>query len=355
TRSTSAAETGRRARVSMKRARTRGYAANGATVSFPWGHSPCSPRTRHDASRGAIVRRPASISIHIFQFNFWRGGPRMKPFRSLLCLRSLGLVGVAGASAALAAFAGCSDSSSASPSYPPNDAAVPGPDVTTGGEDGGTPEVDSGETTDDGGATGDAAVGVQQGVTETILFSDTDAGAKTDPNLVNPWGLAFNPSGIAWVANNHTGTATLYSPTAAVPLVVTVPGPDGGAGGTPTGQVFNAVATNFMGDKFLFATEDGTIAGWQTGTAAMIRANASGRDAIYKGLAIAPSNPPVLLAADFHNAHVDVFDANYAPVAGDGGAAWTDPSVPAGFAPFNIATLGDRVYIAYAKQDAQAE
>ncbi len=32
--------------------------------------------------------------------------------------------------------------------------------------------------------------------------------------------------------------------------------------------------------------------------------------------------------------------------------AFTDPVVPAGYAPFNIQNLGGRLYVTYAKQDA---
>src|SRR5262245_25612668 len=36
---------------------------------------------------------------------------------------------------------------------------------------------------------------------------------RTDPNLVNPWGLVINPTAkIFWVADNGTGVATLYRP-----------------------------------------------------------------------------------------------------------------------------------------------
>src|SRR3954453_8344307 len=80
--------------------------------------------------------------------------------------------------------------------------------------------------------------------TQTNLVSDQPGvAAHTDPNLVNPWGVAFGPNSPFWVANNKTGTATLYdgngvpAPTA-TPLVVHIPAP-GGGNGSPTGQVNN--------------------------------------------------------------------------------------------------------------------
>ena len=45
----------------------------------------------------------------------------------------------------------------------------------------------------------------------TNLVSDIPGAAKrTDANLVNPWGIAVGSSGTIWVANNGTGTSTLY-------------------------------------------------------------------------------------------------------------------------------------------------
>lgn len=295
--------------------------------------------------------------------------------------KSVGACGAVGAAAVAIAFYGCSSSSS--PATPVSDDG--GPDSsTTGGDDGGTPTPvpDSGTTTpkpDGGGDAGSSLI--LQKVAETKLIADTpDAGAaKVDPNLLNAWGLAFNPSGTAWVSDNHAGVATLYSTAGGGtinPLVVTIPlpGPDGGLfpaadsgldPSAPTGQIFNASAAvpdagttgDFLGDLFILSAEDGTISGWQKadGTQAVLRVDMSGANASFKGLQIVPATPPVLLAADFHNGAIDAFDTNYAPIAADAGAgAWHDPSIPAGYAPFNIYATGTSVYVAYAKQDAQA-
>jgi uncharacterized protein (TIGR03118 family) len=221
----------------------------------------------------------------------------------------------------------------------------------------------------DGGDSGAADSGdagpISQKVAQTNLFADTaDGGAPhVDPNLVNPWGLAFNPSGIAWVSANGPGLATLYMPAspAPVPKTVTIPPPSGGgATGTPSGQVFNAGAASgdFMNDLFIFSTEDGTVVGWnntadpfdEAGTAiGTIQYDNSAAGAVYKGLAINPTTPPTLLLADFHNGRIDMLDHTYAVVTGDGGSAWKDPSVPTGFAPFNIFVSGNKVYVSYAK------
>ena len=137
-------------------------------------------------------------------------------------------------------------------------------------------------------------------------------------------------------------------------LVVTIPTP-GDAGGTsaPTGMVFNP-SSDFKGDKFIMVTEEGTVAGWQDGTTAVIRVDASASEAIYKGAAlVTQANVATLAAANFHNGTVDIYDKTYQPVAST--TAFTDTTIPAGFAPFNVVSIGNDVYVTYAKQDADKE
>lgn len=188
--------------------------------------------------------------------------------------------------------------------------------------------------------------------------------AHVDAKLLNPWGLAFNPGGFAWVADNHAGVATVYDLTGAplsagsppAPLVVTIPSPAGGAPpSAPSGQVLNDVATDFKGDSFIFDTEDGTVSGWQTacGATATLRADESSGGALYKGIAIAGApGSRTLLAANFGAGRVDVFDSSYALVPG---AHFVDPTIPAEYAPFNVATLDGDVYVAYAKQNGDGD
>ncbi len=200
--------------------------------------------------------------------------------------------------------------------------------------------------------------------TRTNLVSDkagfTDsagAAAVTDPNLKNPWGMSFSPTSPFWISDNGTGVATLYDGTGAIkPLVVNIPTPTAATGGAVTGQVFNpttdfAVTTGAPA-RFIFATEDGTIAAWASGTSAVLKANNSGAGAIYKGLALGTnSTGNFLFAANFNAGTIDVFDKNFAKANPSG--SFTDPNVPAGYAPFNIQNIGGSLYVTYAKQDAQ--
>ena len=182
----------------------------------------------------------------------------------------------------------------------------------------------------------------------------------TDPNLVNPWGLSETASSPFWVSDHDTGKSTLYNGSGAITaLVVTIPPGSGTHGlGTPTGQVTgNGVnwilpAPNNKVASFIFATEDGTIAAWNgsvvANTAVTVVDN-SGAGAVYKGLASANTPTPLLYAPNFNSGKVDVFDGSFNPTTVSGG--FTDPNLPAGFAPFNIANLGGKLYVTYAKQD----
>jgi uncharacterized protein (TIGR03118 family) len=191
--------------------------------------------------------------------------------------------------------------------------------------------------------------------TEAKLVADaTDQGATVvDANLVNPWGLAFSPNGILWASNNQTGTSTLYDAAGAkLALVVAVPSSGGAAAGAPTGIVFNPTPDFAIagGGKalFIFSGEDGTITAWNqaTGTNAQIVADRSADGAVYKGLALAADGGAnFLYATDFKNNAVDVFDASFNYVK-----SFTDPAIPAGFAPFGIQAIGDKLYVTFAKQ-----
>jgi len=185
-----------------------------------------------------------------------------------------------------------------------------------------------------------------------------------DPNLVNAWGIAFNPQGFVWVANAGTSTSTLYDGSG-VPQSLVVAIPDGAAGeAEPTGIVFNAspsfqVTQNGLtgASAFIFAGEAGTISGWSPTVNlnnAVLVVDRSAAGAIYKGLAHATQGgADFLYATDFHNGAVDVFDANFAPVTTPG--AFIDPNLPAGYAPFGIQAIGNLIYVSYAMQDAAAE
>jgi uncharacterized protein (TIGR03118 family) len=104
---------------------------------------------------------------------------------------------------------------------------------------------------------------------------------------------------------------------------------------------------------FPVASEDGKIRGWPgSGPAQETAAQSSASGAIYKGLAIAvTTGGPRLYATDFHNGRVDVWDGSWNLVTS---ATFTDPDLPAGYAPFGIQRIGATIFVTYAKQDADA-
>lgn len=193
--------------------------------------------------------------------------------------------------------------------------------------------------------------------TKTDLVADTAiAGTITDPNLVNPWGMSYSPSGPFWVSDNATGLVTVYNGAGSIQsLVVTIPGAGGAAGGSVTGQVYNSTTDFVMlglgPSKFLFVTEDGVLSSWYAGTSAVLQNDQSSTGAIYKGLAIGSNGSAnFLYATNFHSGQIDVFDTSFALVN-----SFTDPSIPTGYAPFGIQTINGKLYVTYALQDGAKE
>jgi uncharacterized protein (TIGR03118 family) len=161
-----------------------------------------------------------------------------------------------------------------------------------------------------------------QKATPTNLTSDIpNVGTFNDTNLVNPWGLVASPSGPWWVSDNGTGLSTLYDGTGSPKsLVVAIPQWDGTPGGNPTGNVFNSTSDFQLSAgnpaTFMFATEDGTIQGWNHNvnpTTSVIEVN-NFPGSVYKGIALASAGGAnYLYAANFRAGTVDVFDKSFAP------------------------------------------
>jgi uncharacterized protein (TIGR03118 family) len=253
-------------------------------------------------------------------------------------------------------------------------------------------------------------------VLQTNLVSDLpNVALLQDPHLVNPWGISESSGSPFWISDNNAGVSTLYSvpganstPISINGLVVSIPTPGDpfGASGTPTGTVFNIdggttggfQVSGFSNPKppatsgpisraavFLFATEDGTIVGWnpavnpqgfdptKAGTYAIVAVDNSGNNftepdplkqtgAVYKGLAIAqgpsgaifasdPNSTFVLYATNFRSGQVEVYDTQFSRVKLPT-TAFADPDLPKDYAPFNVQVLNGQVYVTYAKQNA---
>jgi uncharacterized protein (TIGR03118 family) len=197
-------------------------------------------------------------------------------------------------------------------------------------------------------------------VQENLVSDQPGVAQLMDPELVNAWGMSRSATSPVWVSDNGADVATVYNgavtpgtPAAKV-LSVSIPG------GAPTGQVFNDAAASgaFLlpgtttPARFIFIGEDGDLSAWAGGSAATFISHTEG--AIYKGLAIAHSpSGPMLLAANFHDNRIDVFDGTFTPVPSAG--KFTDPTLPAGYAPFNVAEIGGQIFVTYALQDSEGE
>ena len=187
-----------------------------------------------------------------------------------------------------------------------------------------------------------------------LISNQPTLAPMTDPDLQNAWGLTSGPTTPWWVSDNAVNKSTLYNAAGVKQgLIVSVPG-------APTGTVFNTTAGFNLptGGRalFLFDGEDGIVSAWNgaQGTTAIVPGDGdqSATGAVYKGLAIAttPSGPE-LFAADFHNNKIDVFDSNFKLLPNTG---FSDPSMHKGFAPFDVQVIGNRVFVSYARQDADA-
>lgn len=172
-----------------------------------------------------------------------------------------------------------------------------------------------------------------------------------DSNLVNAWGLAFSPGGIAWVNSNGTGVSNLYTADGAIvrPPVV-IPSPMHTPGGAPTGIVFTGGKGfrlhNGQPALFLFDGADGVLSGWNLADgnrASGLWANPA--KAAFTGLAIASSGGSTFIyAANFKSWKIDVWDTAFKMVS----MPFHDPGIPAGYAPFNIQAIGSWLYVSYA-------
>jgi uncharacterized protein (TIGR03118 family) len=241
--------------------------------------------------------------------------------------------------------------------------------------------------------------------------------ALVDPNLKNPWGLTRSGDGSPWwVSNNNSGTSTLYDGSGNAQSFFTDPQPDSNGNGitshlnnfvmvpppgfapgtasAPTGIVFNGNGNIFLLNKgnpqgqpaiFLFATEDGTISGWNPvvnvakgATPPSVNAvlevdnsdKGSANGAVYKGMTSADiKGNTFLYVTNFRSGKVEVYDSNFTPAHLDDDAFKTDGDadrddrgdrednrdgehIPRGFAPFNIQNIGNVLFVTYAKQDA---
>ena len=173
-----------------------------------------------------------------------------------------------------------------------------------------------------------------------------------DPTLQDGWGLAWAPSGIAWVNAEAVGLSELYTGQGAIvrPPVL-IPSPTDTMGGAPTGIVFNSTNGFILPNKakaaFIFVGNDGVVSAWNGGAGnKAFRVADNSATSVYTGLTLAWDNGRNLLyAADFKTGKIDVWDTSWMPVS----LPFHDPGLPKGYSPFNIQAVSSWLYVAYAK------
>jgi uncharacterized protein (TIGR03118 family) len=200
---------------------------------------------------------------------------------------------------------------------------------------------------------------------QTNLVSGTPGlGLNLDPALIRPWGLASSPGQQFRVANNQSGNFRSYD---AIGRSLIFAGDIASPGGNttiharPSGIAANSTGLfaphGSLASPFLYATQDGTVSGEYADAAGDILAttilavDSSARGAVYTGIAVlSPSCcAPFLAVADFHSGFVDTFTDSFDQLGVPG--TFTDPNLPAGYAPYNLNVVGDQVFVTYALQN----
>jgi uncharacterized protein (TIGR03118 family) len=193
-------------------------------------------------------------------------------------------------------------------------------------------------------------------------------GLTVDPSMHRPWGLAISTGQPIRVTNNKAGSFRSYDATGRSLMFagnVALPVGSTAARSNPAGIAANSTGLfaphGSLASPFLFATEDGTISGEYADTQGNILASTilaidnSSRGAVYTGIAVLTPGccSPLLAVADFHGGFIDTFTGTFDPLSPPG--TFTDPNLPARYAPYNLNIVGDQVFVAYALQNAAAD
>jgi uncharacterized protein (TIGR03118 family) len=195
------------------------------------------------------------------------------------------------------------------------------------------------------GAASTCAAQTAGSFTEAGILSDGYApAAKTDPKFIDPWGVSGGK------------TPTAATTPVSISFTATIPPAAGSGTGQPTGTVQNTVTgfilSNGAKASFLFSTLDGTISGWNSATSAggnnaLIAVNNSAKNAVYTDMAILTNaGGTYLLVPNFGaGADVEVYNTSFQPATLAG--TFTDPNIPAGYAPYAVKVLGTQVFVTY--------
>ena len=194
----------------------------------------------------------------------------------------------------------------------------------------------------------ETAMGMPKFTINKLVSDQAGVAAHTDTTLVNAWGISHAPGGPLWISDNGTDASTIYDSSGNKFFGITLsPGAPTGTVYAPNGGFVIHKGANSGPSQFLFDTETGAIEGWnssvdQNGVVAL---DNSGQGAVYKGLAIDGSTNR-LFAANFAKNKVEIYNSSFGLIG-----SFTDAGLPARFAPFNVAVLSGKVYVAFAKRE----
>ena len=180
-------------------------------------------------------------------------------------------------------------------------------------------------------------------------------------SLLDPWGIAFLPGQNFLIAEHGSGQVDTFDASGVFISGLEVPLPAGStaAASRPTGIVADPDANIHIGLKsfqFFVATEEGTIVGFNIANGnfqdVQILVNRS-TSAQFTGLTLLHPSccNPALAAANFAAGEIDVFGPSQIALPG----SFADPNLPAGYSPFNIQTVGNQVFVTYAKKDVNGD
>ncbi|HEY6954647.1 MAG TPA: TIGR03118 family protein, partial [Flavisolibacter sp.] len=188
--------------------------------------------------------------------------------------------------------------------------------------------------------------------TQTNLVSDVTGWAPhIDPTLVNAWGLAWSPSGIAWIGSQGGHVSNVYNNAGTTVLgPVNIPSPGGTTGGNPTGVVFNPSSGFLLSTggpaRFIFVGVDGVVSAWNGSKGVNAQRITTVPQSAFTGLALAHNGTDTMIyAANFRGGKINVWSKTWTEVS----LPFSDPMIPAGYSPFNIQNVGNMLYVTYAK------
>jgi uncharacterized protein (TIGR03118 family) len=175
---------------------------------------------------------------------------------------------------------------------------------------------------------------------------------------VNTWGIVAGEQGF-WIADEGTGRISIYDGAGNPAMGDYTSGQfflEQGITGIVANRSeegFEVSCSTIRPADFIVASTTGRLWGINDEVnedLGVVAVDRSAEGAVYTGLTMVDDGGvPRLLAADFAHARIDVFDAGFHLMSAS--SAFTDMGLPEGYAPFNVAAVGDKVYVAYALVD----